>query len=136
MNNLLAAIMTRCSGSAMSTDVGGRIFLDEAPEGCEFPYVVFRIIASGQQDTFKDEIEDTLIQFSIFSISESAAEITAIYADMMALFDWQALTITGGTCIWVVRQGLVTMFDDITTPAGTVGARHWAVEYSIMVQGS
>ena len=136
MNNLLAAIMTKCAWSALSTDVGGRIFLDEAPEGSTFPYVIFRIIASGQQDTFKDEIEDTLVQFSIYSISESAAEITAIYADLMALFDWQSITITGGTCIWVVRQGLITMFDDITTPAGTVGARHWAVEYSIMVQGS
>lgn len=136
MNNLLAAIMTKCAGSALSTEVGGRIFLDEAPEGSVFPYVVFRIIASSQQDTFKNWIEDTLIQFSIYSISESAAEITAIYADLMALFDWSALTVTGGTCIWCVRQGLVTMFDDVTTAAGTVGARHWAVEYSIMVQGS
>lgn len=136
MNNLLAAIMTRCAGSALSNDVGGRIYLDEAPDGCEFPYVVFRIIAGSPQDTFKDTIEDTLIQFSIFSISKSGAEITEIYADLMALFDWQALTVTGGTCIWMMRQGLVTMFDDITTPAGTVGARHWAVEYSVMVQES
>lgn len=134
MNNLLAAIMTKCAGSALSTDVGGRIFLDEAPEGTDFPYVVFRIIAGAQQDTFKSKIEDTLIEFSLFSISKSAAEITAMYADIMALFDWQTVTVTGGTCIWVVRQGLSTMFDDITTPAGTVGARHWAVGYSVMVQ--
>jgi hypothetical protein len=134
MQNLLAAIMTRCAGSALSTDVGGRIFFDEAPEGSEFPYVVFRIVASSPQDTFKDAIEDTLVQFSLFSISEGAAEITAMYADLMALFDWSAITVTGGTCIWVVRQGLMPMFDDITTPAGTVGVRHWAVEYSIMVQ--
>jgi hypothetical protein len=134
MNNLLTAIMTKCAGSALSTDVGGRIFLDEAPEGSEFPYVVFRIIVSGQQDTFSDQIEDTLIRFSLFSISESAAEITAIYADLMALFDWQAVTITGGTCIWVVRQGLATMLDDVTTPAGTSGLRHWAVDYSILVE--
>ena len=134
MQNLLAAIMTRCSGSALSTDVGGRIFFDEAPEGSEFPYVVFRIVASAPQDTFKDAIEDTLVQFSLFSISEGAAEITAMYADLMALFDWSAITVTGGTCIWVVRQGLMPMLEDITTPAGTVGVRHWAVEYSIMVQ--
>jgi hypothetical protein len=135
LNNLLAAIMTKCAGSALSSDVGGRIFFDEAPDGSEFPYVVFRITSSSPQDTFSDSIEDTSIEFSLYSISESAAEITAIYADLMALFDWQAITITGGTCIWVVRQGLVTMFDDITTPEGTVGARHWAVDYSIMVQG-
>lgn len=136
MNNLLAAIMTKCAGSALSTDVGGRIFLDEAPEGSEYPCVVLRIVASSPQDTFREWLEDTLIQFSLLSISESAAEITAIYADLMDLFDWQPLTVTGGTCIWMQRQGLVTMFDDITTPAGTVGARHWAVEYSIMVHNT
>jgi hypothetical protein len=33
----------------------------------------------------------------------------------------------------MLRQGLVTMFDDITTPEGTSGVRHWAVDYAIMV---
>lgn len=134
MNNLLAAIMTKCTGSALSTDVGGRIFLDEAPEGSVFPYVVFRIVAGLPQDTFKSSIEDTLIQFSLFSTSAGAAEITDMYADLKTLFDWTALTITGGTCIWMMRQGFSTMFDDITTLAGTVGLRHWAVDYSIMVE--
>lgn len=31
MNNLLAAVMTRIAGSALSSRVGGRIFYDEAP---------------------------------------------------------------------------------------------------------
>ena len=134
MNNLLAAIMTKISGSALSTDVGGRIFFDEAPEGTEYPYIVFRIIAGTPQDTFKDAIEETVIQFSLFSISAGASEITTMYADLKTLFDWQALTITSDTCVWVMRLGLVTMFDDVTTPAGTVGLRHWAVDYSILVQ--
>lgn len=136
MNNLLAAIMTKCAGSALSTAVGGRIFLDEAPEGTAFPYVVFRIVAGSPQDTFKDTIDDTLIQFSLFSISDGATEITTMYANLKTLFDWQALTITGNTCIWTMRQGLSTFFDDLTTTQGTVGVRHWAVDYSIMVQKS
>jgi len=134
MNNLLAAIMTKCSGSALSTDVGGRIYLDEAPARSTYPYVVFRIIAGAPQDTFKDLIEDTLIQFSLFSISEGAAEIADMYADLKTLFDWQVFTITGDTCIQVIRQGLATMFDNVTTPDGTVGVKHWAIDYSIMVQ--
>lgn len=136
MNNLLSAIMTKCSGSALSADVGGRIFFDEAPETSAFPYIVFKIIAGTPQDTFKDSIEDTLVQFSLFSISDGAAEITDMYADLKALFDWQALTITGNTCIWVMRQNLSTMFDEVTTTSGTVGLRHWAVDYSIMMQKS
>lgn len=134
MNNLLAAIMTKCSGSALWTAMAGRIFLDEAPEGTEYPYVVFRIISGAPQDTFKDAIEDTIIQFSLYSISEGATEITTMYADLKTLLDWQVFTVSGDTCIWVMRQGLTTMFDDVTTPLGTVGLRHWAVDYSILVQ--
>jgi hypothetical protein len=134
VNNLLAAIMTRCAGSALAADVGNRIFLDEAPEGTEFPYVVFQIIASSPQDTFTDSIEDTLVQFSLFSATSGATEITGIYADLKTLFDYCILAITGSTHIEMVRQNLTTMVDDLTTPAGTVGLKHWAVEYSIMFQ--
>ena len=134
MNDFLAAIMTKFSGSELSNDVGGRIFLDEAPEGTEYPYVVFRIIAGTPQDTFKDAIEETLIQFSLYSISDGAAEITTMYGHLKSLLDWQLLTVSGDTCIWVMRQNLFTMFDDVTTPTGTVGLRHWAVDYSILVQ--
>lgn len=134
MNNLLAAIMNKCSGSALATYVGSRIFLDEAPEGSAYPYVVFRIIAGVPQDTFKNTIEDALIEFSLFSVSDSATEITTMYSNLKSLFDWQPLTISENTCIWSMRQGLSTMFDDVTTKAGTVGVRHWSVGYSIMLQ--
>ena len=134
MNNLLTAIMTKCTGSALSTAVGGRIFLDEAPEGSEFPYVVFSIISGTPQDTFSEKIEETLIQFSLYSISSGAAEITAMYAALKTLLDGQLLTITDNTCIWVMRQNLTTMIDEITTPSGTFGAKHWDAGYSIMGQ--
>ena len=134
MNNLLAAIITKCAGSAFSTAVGGRIFLDEAPDGTEFPYVVLRIVAGSPEDTFTESIEDVLIQFSLFSASSGAAEITGIHAALKALFDYCTLTITGSTHITMKRQGLFTMVDDITTPAGTASVKHWSVEYSIMFQ--
>jgi hypothetical protein len=129
-----AAIMTKCEGSSLSEDVGGRIFCDEAPDGTEFPYVVFFNVTKMQVDTFKDKLDDVTVQFSLFSISRSLAEITTIYSHLKDLFDWQLIDISGDTCVWVVRQNLVTMFDDITTSSGTVGLRHWAVDYSIMVQ--
>jgi len=134
LNNLLTAIMTKCAGSALSTAVSGRIFLDEATEGTEFPYVVFQVVANTPQDTFTDSIEDALIQFSLYSASSGATEITGIYAALKTLFDYCTLTITGSTHIEMVRQSLTTMVDDITTPAGTVGLKHWAVDYSIMFQ--
>ncbi|OPY74915.1 MAG: hypothetical protein A4E65_03692 [Syntrophorhabdus sp. PtaU1.Bin153] len=134
MNNLLSAIMTKCSGTDLSTAVGGRIYLDEAPDSAEFPYVVFSIVSASPEDTFKDKLDDVLIQFSIFSTSRGATEITDIHGHLIALFDDAALSITGDTCVWCIRQNLVTMVDEITTPTGTETLKHWAVDYSIMVE--
>ena len=134
MNNLLTAIMTKTSGSALSTAVGGRIFEGEAPEGTEFPYVIVSIVNDTQADTFKDKLEDINIQFSLYSISKGLTEITGMFANLKALFDDAVLTITSNYHILISRQGLTTMFDDITTPLGTVGLRHWAVDYWIITE--
>jgi hypothetical protein len=134
VNNLLQSIVSKCSGSELSTDVGGRIFFDEAPEGSEFPYVVFSIVTDAQADTFKSKLEDITIQFSLYSISKGLTEITGMLADLKALFDDAVLTITSNYHILISRQNLTTMFDNITTPDGTVGLRHWAVDYWIITE--
>lgn len=132
MNNLFAAIMTKTTGSALSTSVGERIYLDRAPEAAAFPYVVFYVITGMPDDTFQDRIDEILVQFSILSTSRGAAEITGIYNNLTALFDNATLTITGKTHLRMVRRNLVTMVDDITTAAGTIGVKHWAVDYDIL----
>jgi len=128
--NLFNAIMTKCSGSSLSSDVGGRIFLDEAPEGCEFPYVVFFIVSGTQDKTFTEHFTNTIIQFSLFSSSAKATEITTMYADLKALFDECALTITGSTLVWMRETNLTTMVEDITVE-GSPGVKHWAVDFEV-----
>ena len=132
MNNLLTAIMTKISGSAFSTDVGGRVFLDEAPAGTEFPYCVFFIVSGVPDRTFTERYTETLIQFSIFSSSIGAAEITTAYNDLVALLDECALTITGSTLVWMKETNLVTMTEDIVTASGTQGVKHWAIDFEIL----
>ena len=134
MNNLLTAIYGKTVGSNMSLDVLGRVYLDEAPQGVEYPYIVFFVVSDVPADTFTESIEDILVQFSIFSASPGAIEITGIYNDMVALLDNCSLTITSDEHIFMVRQNLTTMVDDITTPSGTERVKHWAVDYQIMVQ--
>lgn len=131
MNNLLQALMTKISGSALSVDVGGRIYLDEAPNGAEFPYCVFFIVSGTPDRTFTEHYTDILIQFSLFSASEGATEITTMYADLKSLFDECALTISGSTLVWCKESNLTTMVDDITTPAGTSTVKHWAVDFEV-----
>lgn len=131
MNNILAAIMTKISGSSLSADVGGRIFLDAAPDGTEFPYVVFFIVDSPKDRTFTEEFRNTLIQFSLFSISEGATEITTMYNHLSDLLDECSLSITSNTLLWCREQNLTTSIDEITTPSGTSKVKHWAVDYEL-----
>ena len=131
MKNLLTALMTKFSGSAFSTDVAGRIYLDETPAGAEFPYCVFFIVAGTPEKTFTERFTDTLIQFSLFSTSKGVTEISTMYADLKAILEECSLSITGSTLVWCREQGMTTMNEEITTPTGTATVKHWAVEYEI-----
>lgn len=131
MNNLLTAIKGKFAGSALSTVVGGRIYLDQAPDGTVFPYVVFFIVADTPEKTFSEDFENVLIQFSLFSSSPGAAEITTMYANLKTLFDECALAITASTLVWMKRVNLTTMVDDITLLDATQSVKHWAVDYEV-----
>jgi hypothetical protein len=134
MDELIKAIITKLSGSTISSDVNGRVFLDRAPDGCEFPYIVFFVVSSVPDWQFSERFEDTLIQFSLFSSSESAVEITTMLKDLKSLFDDCSLTITGDTLIWFRRQNITTMVEEITTATGTQTIKHYAVDYEAKVQ--
>lgn len=134
MDELIKAIVSKLSGSTISTDVGGRIYLDRAPDGCEFPYIVYFIVSSVPDWMFTERFENTLIQFSLFSNSESAVEITTMLKDLKALFDECSLTITGDALIWFRRQNITTMVEEITTASGTQNVKHYAVDYEAKVQ--
>ena len=134
MNALLTAVYGKTSSSALSTAVNGRIYYDRAPDGCEFPYVVFSVISSVPDWMFTERFEDTLIQFDLFSLSEDSAEIANMYADLKALFDDCSLTITSETLIWFRRQNLITTVEEITTSTGTQKVKHWSADYEAKVQ--
>jgi hypothetical protein len=67
--------------------VYGRIFLDQAPDNCEFPYIVYSIISVVPDDVFAKKGKSMLIQFSIFSADTSAGEVTDLYDALRTLFD-------------------------------------------------
>ena len=134
MKELIKGIFTKMSGSALSTSVGGRLFINPAPEGSEFPYVVVDVVTSSPEDAFSLDIEDTLVQFSIYSTDMSVVEIADIYELVKALFKDTRLTITGDTNVEFSQNNLVTMADDLTAPSGISFIRHWAVEYNVVVQ--
>jgi hypothetical protein len=111
--------------------LGGRMYLDEAPEGAEMPYCVFMVVSGTPERTFSEIYTDALIQFSLFSSSSGAGEVADLYDYLKALYDEKALTISGSTLVWCRESNLQPMIDEITTTAGTEWVRHWAVDYNI-----
>ena len=141
MNNLLTALMTKITTgpSAFFNDVGGRVYLDAVPASempVTFPYCVFFIVSGTPEDVFAKDGESILIQFSLFSASSGAAEITTMYADLKALLDDCSFTITSNVLNWFRRVNLTTMGEDITTGDATQAAKHWAVDYEVIIQES
>jgi hypothetical protein len=114
-------------------DIGGRFFEDEAPAGAEFPFAVFQVVTSAPERTFTEYFRETLLQISLFSLLQNPVpgEIKDMYDHQKALFDEKPLNITGNTLLWMREKNLTTLVDEITTPSGTVGVKHWAVDYEI-----
>jgi len=99
LNALLTGLMSKLTGSALATQVGSRMYLDEAPEGVAFPYVVFFIVVSTPLDNFKTKLDDVLIQFSLFSTSLGATEISTMFNNLIAIMDDAVLTIAESSSV-------------------------------------
>ena len=140
MKNLFTAITTLFTAAPggvnndFFNDIGGRLFEGQAPEGSEFPYAVMMLISDVPADTFKDDLEDVQIQFSLFSSASSSGEIHDMFTDLKTLLDDCSLTITGNTLIWMRRLQANLMVEENTTVQGTKNFWHYAVDYSIMMQ--
>jgi hypothetical protein len=136
IGNLLKAINERFRTvpNDLYTNIGGRLFLDEADTGADYPYIVFFVVTNNDDNVFAKKGGETLIQFSIFSASSSAVEITGLHNDLRVLFDDCFLMITSNDLVWMKRAGLQTMIEDITTPSGTQTVKHYVQDYEITTQ--
>lgn len=85
------------------TAIGGRLYLDEAPQGAIFPYCTMHIIAGSYDWQFKETFEDTLIQFSLFDFSPSAVTVENAFTNLKDLFDWCTLSVSGYGFLYMRR---------------------------------
>ena len=129
---LLKAIYSALANGTVGSLVDGRVFLDVAPDGTQFPYVVFFIISSAQDDPFSGTLENTFFQFSLFSASQSPAEILAIYNALKAALDDAQLTLSTGDMITMRRDIMTTDVEEITTESGTELVKHWKIDYEVI----
>jgi hypothetical protein len=131
MDELITALMAKIAGTDLYNAVGGRIYLDESPTGTAFPYIVFFIVSSVPNPTFTEKYEDSMIQFSIFSISSDVTEIAAINKYMQRLLDDCVLSIASTNSIYMKRSSLGTSSFSMTTTEGTASGKQWDVDYTI-----
>ena len=139
MLNLLQAIRSKISGSALSASVGDRIFPDEYPASMGapvFPYCIYFIVSDVPDNVFVKNGESVLLQFSLFSSSESLIEISAILSSLRTLFDDCSLSITGSNLVWFKREGFQPMVEGGTTTEGATRIKHWAQDYEISTQAT
>lgn len=136
MTNFLTALASILAASTLYNYVGGRVCFQKAPRGTVFPYVVYFLIGGNQRDTFKNKMDDMLLQVSLFSTSESVTEIATMYDYQKTALDDAKLSITGSTCVWCTRQGPpMANIDELdVTEDGAEWCRHWATNYSVMVE--
>ena len=137
MLNLTKAIYAKLAGSALASDIGGRLHKGRAPEGTEYPYVVYMVISDVPEKTFTEDFENVVIQFSLFSATQSSSnEVETMFADLKTLYDECSLTITGSTLLRMKRAIATLMVEDHTLPPphGTVEVWHNAVDYEVLLE--
>lgn len=132
---LFGAIFTKLSNSNLSNYVGGRIYSEFPPDDAQFPYVILKLVGVVPiEDSFTASIDENMIQFSLYSTSTGMTEITTMHNYLITLFDDAVLTISGDTVVWCVNQGTTPLNPEPIVEDAASFVRHWAVEYSIMVQ--
>jgi hypothetical protein len=135
MKTLLQALWQHLSTSQLFSDVGGRIYFEEADENPEFPYIVYFIVSTNpDEQTFTEDFESTVFQFSIFSDSRSPLEIAGLYDSLQTLLDECQFEITDDMLLRMHRLNGNTMTEDITTPDGTQSVKHWTADYEVLVE--
>ncbi len=89
-----------------NTDVNGRLFFGEAPEGTTLidgPYAIFFFVSDVDDDTFTENMKEVYVQFSFFSGDSSPAAILKMDKDLTTLFKDTVFNVTGWTVVTMRR---------------------------------
>ena len=84
--------------------MGGRLYYGQALQECAKPYAVFFGIASINNDTFSETIDDISIQFNIYSDLRSFTEAGSLQKKCRALYDGVILEVVGNRDITLMRS--------------------------------
>ncbi len=118
ISQVAEGIMTKFSGSALSTSVGGRIYRDSAKQNETMPYIVFTCISDIQADTFNEDLEYHHWMFYIWAdlTNTGYSGLDSLESALRSLFDNVVLTISGWTNLlmrWVGTRPAISEDDNV-----------------------
>ena len=94
-------------------DISGKFYFGYAPQDSTFPFCVYHIINTAYDYEFREEFEESVVQFNICHKSPSSSTVGDIQAHLQTLFDWSSPTVTGYSVIQVERIfSTVDWYDD------------------------
>ena len=104
MQALFTGIYSKYSGNEALKAVITGFYFTEAPQDAVMPYVVYNLVSNVPDWTYTEDMENSLLQFSIFDNNSSSTTINDIYAKLTALFNWCSLSVTGYSHIYMKRE--------------------------------
>lgn len=126
MQVLFQGLWNKYNGNAALKAVVSGMYFTEAPQGTAYPYIVYHKISGVADYTFTEDMENVIIQFNIYSDSNSSTTINDIYTKLTALYDWCSLTVTGWNSIYMKRE-----LDNLTRDNGVW---NYFVQYRLEIQ--
>jgi hypothetical protein len=110
MNTLETALYEKLAGGTALTALlaGGTaspaIYNQQAPDGSEFPYVVFTLMGGGDENETPHRTKNLIYQVRGVS-KTSPANVGLIDAQIDARLHLQQITVTDWTNFWIGREG-------------------------------
>jgi len=104
MQVLFQGIWNKFNGNtALKAAVTG-MYLTEAPQTAIMPYIVYHLISNVADWTYTEDMENALIQFSIYDNNSSSVNILSIFEKLKTCYDWVTLIVTGYNSIYCKRE--------------------------------
>jgi len=91
------------SNASLKAAITGMYFT-EAIQTAILPYIVYFEISNVPDWTYTEDMENFLIQFSIYSSDSSSVDILSIFEKLKTCYDWKVLTVDGYNFIYLKRE--------------------------------
>ena len=90
------------ASSTLSTALTNGLFHTEAAQDTDLPFGTFTIVSNVTKYTFAGIMEDTLVQFNLFSDRSDSQEVDDIYEKLKDVYDW--LVIDDGNDEYILQR--------------------------------